>query len=227
MTATSLIRSAFVAAYLGLSLASGAFAQDLTQLALPWKPELQNSATECRVVGSTELVLAAPPNTDLFISPGAEFRTDKSPRVVFRPEGPFIFTAKVRPEFRGKWDAGVLLLYNDSEHFAKFCYEQDFQGTARIVTVVCNGTGDDCNSYAVPEGSIYFRIVGSSARNTFGFYASKDGQEWYPIRGFRLLKTDNLHLGLSAQSPVGAGCTVHFSDISVQRREVTDPWKGD
>ncbi len=58
----------------------------------------------------TELTLTAPANTDLFISPGAEFRVDKSPRVVFRPEGPFILTANVRSEFRTKWDAGVLLI---------------------------------------------------------------------------------------------------------------------
>ncbi|PTY07116.1 hypothetical protein DB347_07320 [Opitutaceae bacterium EW11] len=212
---------------LGLSLASGALAQDLSQLALPWKPSLENTATKCVVPSSTELILAAPPKTDLFISPGAEFRTDKSPRVVFRPEGPFILTAKVHPEFRGKWDAGVLLVYNDAEHFAKFCYERDFQGTPRIVSVVCNGTGDDCNSAPVPEGSVYFRVVGSSERDTFGFYASQDGHQWFPIRGFRLLKTDKLRIGLSAQSPDGDGCTVHFSQIDVQRRELKDYWKGD
>lgn len=212
---------------LSCTLAASACATDFTALALPWAPVLQNPATECRVPGPGELVLTAPPQTDLFISPGADFRTDKSPRVLFQPEGPFILSAKIRPEFRGKWDAGVLLVLNDSEHFAKFCYEQDFQGTPRIVSVVCNGTGDDCNSYPVPEGAIYFRVVGSSTRDTFGFYASRNGREWFPIRAFRLLKTDHLRVGLSAQSPVGTGCTVHFSEINLQRREVKDAWKGD
>lgn len=212
---------------LGLCGLSPALAQDLGSLSVPWTPALENSAVTCHVESPTALLLAAPPYTDLFISPGAEFKTDKSPRVVFRPEGPFILTAKVRPEFRNKWDAGVLLIYSDAEHFAKFCFEQDFQGRPRIVSVVCNGTGDDCNSAPIPEAAVYLRITGSSKRNTFGFYASADGKEWFPIRTFRLQKTDNLRIGLSAQSPAGDGCTVHFTDISVQRRELNDVWKGD
>ena len=175
----------------------------------------------------TELVLAAPPKTDLYVTPGGDFRIDKAPRVVFRPEGPFILTARIQPEFRHRWDAGVLVIYSDAEHFAKFCFEQDFHGTPRVVSVVCNDTGDDCNSWPVTDGAIYFRIVGSSERNTFSFFASRDGQQWFLIRGFRLLKTADLRIGLGAQSLDGDGCTVHFSEISVQRREVKDFWKGD
>jgi len=215
--------------YHGISLVSRALARALPALAVPRKQLVENSATACRVQSPTEPLLAVPAQTDLFITPAGEFRVDRSPRVVFRPEGPFILTAKIRPEFRHRWDASVLVLYNDSESFAKFCFEHDFQGAPRVVSVVCDGTGDHCNSYLVPDGAIYFRIAGSSERNTFGFYVSSDGRQWFPIQGFRLPKTDNLQVGLSAQSPydAGDGCAMHFFDIDVQRREVKDFWKGD
>lgn len=202
-------------------------ADDSASLAIPWPLRLENTAQSCRVPGPAELELTAPGKTDLFISPDGQYRIDLSPRLVFRPEGPFILSAKISPEFKAKWDAGVLVLFNDAEHFAKFCYERDYQGVPRIVSVVCNGTADDCNSMPVPEGSVYFRIVGASPGDTFEFYSSADGQAWFLLRNFRLAKTDKLRAGFSAQSPTGEGCTVRFSRIRLERRSPKDFWAGD
>lgn len=196
-------------------------------LALPWPATLENQATALRVISPTELEMAAPANTDLFISPDGKYRTNLSPRLLFRPEGPFVLTAKVRPDFKNRWDAGVLMLFNDPEHFVKFCFEQDFQGTPRIVSVVCNGVADDCNSAAVTGGEIWFRVVGSVPGDTFALYSSGDGKKWFPIRAFRMQKTDALRVGFSAQSPAGPGCTVRFSEISVERRAPGNFWTGD
>lgn len=196
-------------------------------LALPGDWALENKAAAYQVLGPREFELAAPANTDLFIAPDGNFARDLSPRLVTRPaKGPFVLTAKIRPGFGTRWDAGVLVLVNDPQHFMKFCFEQDYRGTNRVVTVVCNGVGDDCNSMAVPEDAVYFRITGSVPGNTFACYSSADGKSWFLIRGFRLEKTDDLRIGFSAQSPVGSGCTVRFSEMSLEHRALADVWAG-
>lgn len=202
-------------------------ATDGPSLALPWPVALENRAAALNVISPTELEMAAPANTDLFISPDGKHRANASPRLLFRPEGPFVLTAKVRPDFKTRWDAGVLMLFNDPEHFVKFCFEQDFQGTPRIVSVVCNGVADDCNSAPVTGGEVWLRVVGSVPGDTFALYSSGDGKKWFPIRTFRMQRTDTLRVGFSAQSPAGPGCTVRFSDISLERRAPRDFWTGD
>jgi regulation of enolase protein 1 (concanavalin A-like superfamily) len=203
-------------------------AEPVPTLALPWPVTLENTATVCRVLGPTELELSAPAGVDLYISPDGKYRINKSPRLLFRPEGPFIFTAKIRPELKAMWDAGALMLFNDEEHFAKFCFELDPRGATRVVSVVCNGTADDCSALPVPvpDGAVYFRITGAVPGDTFSFYASVDGKTWYLMRSFRLMKTDALRLGFGAQSPSGTGCTAHFSEISLERRVPKDYWSG-
>lgn len=222
------IHAKFVfAAASALTCLLSARAQDLTALATPWPAVLEKPVVACRVESPTTLVMSAPADSNIFLSPDGGFHQDSAPRVLFKPEGPFILTAKIQPEFHEKWDAGVLLLYNDAEHYAKFCFEADYRMTPRIVSVVCNERGDDCNSAPVPEGAVYYRIAGSSAKESFAFYASSDGRSWFLIRTFRLTRRDNLRIGFSAQSPAGKGCTVQFSDIKVERREVKDFWNGD
>jgi len=206
---------------------SGLLPEALVLPASPWPVALENTAASCRVMAPNALELVAPAKTDLFVAPNGKGGRDLSPRVVFQPEGPFLLTAKIEPEFRTKWDAGVLLLYSDATHFAKFCYEMDYRGTPRVVSVVANGAGDDCNSMPVPEGIVYFRIAGSVPGETFTLYTSSDGRTWYMLRTFRLTQTRNLRAGLSAQSPVGEGCRVRFSEISVERRAPKDFWSGE
>ena len=206
---------------------SWAEAQPIRISAIPYSMSLENPGTASAPGGSDRLDLTSSPKSDLFVSPDGRYSTDKSPRLLFRPVGAFILTARIRPEFRTKWDAGVLLVFNDPTHFAKFCYEQDYRGSPRIVSVVCNDTADDCNSEPVPAGEIFFRVIGSSGSDTFTFYTSPDGKSWFPIRSFRLQKADNVRLGFSSQSPEGPGCTVHFTAIALEARAPRDFWLGD
>lgn len=211
-----------------LATTAGVAAEKAPSLALPWPVALENTATSCRVLGPAELELAAPAKTDLFISPDGKYRINLSPRLLFRPEGPFILTARVKPELNAMWDAGALLLFNDPEHFAKLCFERDPRGLARVVSVVCNGTADDCGSLPVPvpDGAVYYRITGSAPGDTFSFYASIDGETWHLVRSFRLARTDALRVGFSTQSPSGGGCTARFSEITLERRVPQDYWSG-
>lgn len=202
-------------------------AQEVKISAVPYSMHFENAVTSYAVISDTHLRIVAPGNTDLYTTSDGGYVTNKSPRLLFKPDSSFILTAKIKLEFKSKWDAGALLIYNDSNHYAKFCFESDFQGQPRIVSVVCNDVADDCNSMAINGNEIYYRITGSSRSNTFNLYYSEKGEKWFIVRGFRLNQTDNLRIGFSAQSPTGKGCSVEFMDINLQERKLKDFWTGD
>lgn len=199
--------------------------QEVNILSVPYTMHFENKAQNYNVLSENHIRIVAPANTDLFVMP--QYSTNKSPRLVFKPDSDFILTAKITPGFNSKWDAGVLMIYNDSTHFAKFCFEEDFKGQPRVVSVVCNDISDDCNSMAVSSKWVYYRITGSTKGNTFVAYYSEDGKNWFPVRGFKLDKTDNLRIGFSAQSPTGKECSVDFSEINLQERKLKDFWTGE
>lgn len=202
------------------------YAQEVTIKAIPYLLHFENAPLNYQVTGDQSLKITAPANTDLFISPDGQYEINKSPRLVFKPDSDFILTARIKPDFKSKWDAGVFVIYNDNKHFAKFCFESDFKGQPRVVSVVCNEVADDCNSMAIDNKEVYYRITGSTKGNTFNFYYSADGKSWFPIRSFRLDKTDNLSVGFGTQSPSGKGCEANFTDIDLQQRKLHDMWQG-
>jgi len=212
---------------LGLLLDTPLSALDGGLLGLPAPLGLEHRAVSVTYPAPGSLDLGAPAGSNLFLSPDGGYVADSAPRLMFAPRGPFVLSARLRPEFGRRWDAASLILWSDATHYAKFCYEMDYRGKLRVVTVVCNEVCDDCNSMEVPEGSIYFRVVGSAERREFSFYVSKDGVSWFLVRDFRLHKADNLRLGFSAQSPDGPGCVAHFTEIRYESRAVKDRWQGD
>jgi hypothetical protein len=202
-------------------------AQEVKISSIPYAMHFENKALDYKVLSENHIRIVAPANTDLFIAPDGGYEIDKSPRLIFKPDSDFILTAKITPDFKSKWDAGVLLIYNDSKHFAKFCFESDFKGQPRVVSVVCNDVADDCNSMAVKNSQVYYRIIGSAKGDTFGLYYSENGKTWFPVRSFKLDKADNLQIGFSSQSPTGKECSVDFADISFENRKPKDYWAGD
>lgn len=202
-------------------------AQEVKVSSIPYLMHFENKTLDYKIISENCLKIVAPANTDLFITPDGGYATDQSPRLIFTPDSDFILTAKITPDFKSKWDAGVLLIFNDNKHFAKFCFESDFKGQPRIVSVVCNDVADDCNSMTINAKEVYYRIIGSIRGNTFGFYYSENGKNWFPIRSFKLTKTDKLRIGFSAQSPTGRGCSVGFSEINFQNRKPKDYWMGE
>lgn len=220
------MKNFIISIFLTTSLSSILMAQEIIIDSISYPMIFMNEPSDFEIYGDNHFSITAPPKSDIFISPDGNYRTDLSPRLVFKPDSDFILTAKIKPELREKWDAGVLILYNDAEHFAKFCFENDFNKQARVVSVVCNERADDCNSMIINENYVYFRIIGSTKNTTFNFYYSTDKEDWFPIRSFNLLETDNLQIGFSAQSPVGEGCKVEFSEVELQERKPIDFWKG-
>ncbi len=201
-------------------------AQELTLKAIPYPIFSSNNPLNYEITSDSSLRLSAPAHTDLFISPDGGFKVNSAPRLLFEPDSDFIFTSKIQLDFLSKWDAGVLLVYVDSTHFAKFCFEKDYTGQPRVVSVVCNETCDDCNGMPINDNYVYYRIIGSKNGKAFTFYYSADAINWFLIRSFKLDKIDKLRLGFCAQSPAGERCSVEFSKIKFENKKPEDFWKG-
>src|SRR6187397_2393213 len=75
------------------------------------------------------VVAVAPAHTDFYINPGgpdsadAETMLNAATLLGPPPAGDFQFSARVSVDFRAQYDAGVLLLWADEQHWAKFCFE--------------------------------------------------------------------------------------------------------
>lgn len=63
--------------------------------------------------------------------------------------------------------------------------------------------------------------------NAITLYYSETGTKWYLIRHFTFDSTQNLHVGLLAQSPTGKDCKVKFSELKYQVKKIKDPYLGE
>lgn len=152
----------------------------------------------------------APPHTDLFTDPLSDRKLNSAPMLLFPTSGDFLLEAEVTVEFASKFDAGVLLLWQDADYWAKLCYEYSPQGQPMVVSVVTRGASDDCNSIAMTEHRIHLRV----GRRGPGcvFHYSTDGSYWHMVRAFRL-REGPMQAGFLVQSPTGDGCRVQFRKI--------------
>jgi len=113
---------------------------------------------------------------------------------------------------RTTFDAAVLAIWGDKDHWAKLCFEYSPQGEAMVVSVVTNEYSDDCNSTLVHDDYVYLRIV--RAGSGWAFHSSADGREWSFVRVFRLAFDGPVSVGFLAQAPMGDKCVVEFEDVA-------------
>jgi regulation of enolase protein 1 (concanavalin A-like superfamily) len=141
--------------------------------------------------------------------------------LTFLPAADFALSARVQvPTDRTTFDAGVLAIWGDRDHWAKLCFEFSPQGEAMVVSVVTNNYSDDCNSTVVTDEWIYLRVLRSGAG--WAFHSSRDGIEWTFVRVFRLGFDGPLRVGFMSQSPNGDGCTAVFDRIRYTSAVPTD-----
>ncbi|MFY8193707.1 MAG: DUF1349 domain-containing protein, partial [Novosphingobium sp.] len=138
---------------------------------------------------------------------------------------PFSFSVRVTPSLIETYDAGALYLWVDGENWLKFAFERDENGRSRIVTVRTHGTSDDNNPDAVASESVFLKV--SSDTTSLAFYYSVDGLSWQLVRVFRNDYPARVWLGLSAQSPLGAGNRAEFSLLRLTDASVKDFRKGE
>ena len=163
--------------------------------------------------------------TDMFRDPNVTYNTDNAPKLLFKADTNFIFSAAIEHAFKSKWDGGALVIKSDSLNWIKTCFEKDYTGARRIVTVVTKGISDDCNSVELHSNKVYFKIA--KADNVITIYYSENGLKWFLIRHFTFDAIGDLKIGFLAQSPTGKDCKVTFSNINYKKKKIKDPYLGE
>jgi regulation of enolase protein 1 (concanavalin A-like superfamily) len=191
--------------------------------ALPFA--LRSLGTPVAWTGNAEsLAVAVDPETDWFVDPGTGEASLGAPALVGRFESDFTLSARVEVRFAATYDAGALVVWQGERAWAKLCLEYSPQHEPTIVSVVTDGTSDDCtSSVAGPAWWLRAARIGRAC----AFHASEDGRSWDFVRHFRLPGEDVPEIGFQAQSPLGAGCTVTFSEIRFAATTLSDLRSGE
>jgi regulation of enolase protein 1 (concanavalin A-like superfamily) len=155
--------------------------------------------------------ISAGPNTNMFYAPHGNFNVSNMPKLLFKPDDNFTFSAKAYTKHKTRWEAAMLVVYINESYWAKFCFENESLSKNRMVTVVNNEVSDDAYSDYVIGDSVYMMIKKEGKQITFSY--SGDGKNWVDIRYFRLNSADTIKIGFASQSPIGNGLTSIFSDI--------------
>jgi len=221
---STFVNLGFSIAILSSLLANGS---EIRVAGIPYSLEFENEALNFEHLENGGIRFESPAHCDLFHSADGNYVVNKSPRLLFKPDADFSLSAKITVDFHERWDAGDLIVYNDELHWAKFCFEADFNHQPRVVSVVCNGIADDCNSMPIEGNVMYYRIAGSLHGKKMVLYCSTDGDSWFPIRFFFLKSTESLRIGFCVQSPAGEGCTASFEAIQYSNQPIKNWWVGE
>jgi len=194
--------------------------------ALPMPLRWLRKPNSWSVPDGASLLVAAGPRTDWFVDPqrSAEPKLN-APALLGDSSGDFLLSARVTVDFAGTYDAGVLVVYDSDDVWAKLCFEFSPQREPMVVSVVTRDVSDDCNSFVVDGAAVWLRIarVGSA----FAFHASTDGSNWSFVRHFALETGGETSIGFAAQSPTGEGCAVTFEQIAYEAARLGDLRSGE
>lgn len=171
------------------------------------------------------LRITAGAKTDMFRDPNVTYNTDNAPKLLFEADNDFVLSTSIQHSFVNKWDGGALVLIEDSLNWIKFCFEKDYTGARRVVSVVTKDISDDCNSAEITKNIVYYKMV--KAGNVITLYYSTDGKKWLLIRHLQFNNRKSIKVGLLAQSPTGNSCEVTFSNIRYSTKRIKDPYAGE
>jgi regulation of enolase protein 1 (concanavalin A-like superfamily) len=194
---------------------------------IPGELHWKNNPVNWKVGSGNSLSITAGAKTDWFVEPsGSDWVASNAPAAMFTPPNEnFLLSAKVTVEFASTFDAGVLLLYERDDLWTKLCFEYSPQKQPMIVSVVTRGVSDDCNSTVINGNTVHLRVARMG--DAFGLHYSLDGKYWNMVRYFTLGKLENLQVGFEAQSPMGEGCNVMFSEIAYRADLLKDMRTGE
>jgi regulation of enolase protein 1 (concanavalin A-like superfamily) len=199
-------------------------AQPLKISGIPHTLKWENAPREFTTTANS-LTIVAGEKTDMFRDPNVTYNTDNAPKLLFTPGGDFVLTASIEHSFANKWDGGALVLKQDSLHWIKFCFERDYAGAKRVVSVVTKDISDDCNSVAIQGNRVFYKIA--KAGNVITLYYSTTGKSWFLVRHLQFESDSQLQVGFLAQSPTGKSCKVTFANITYAAKTIKDPYLGE
>lgn len=176
------------------------------------------------VTGENSITITASAKTDYYHFANGEFSSSSAPLLLFEADDEFVLTAAVEVGFKEKFDGGFLMVYDDTNHYAKLLFEYSNDKDMIYASCVTNGVGDDNVHRKMDTNKVYFRI--GKQGKVVVFYVSEDGKNWSYVRVFRFESENPLKLGFASQSPMGEQCTSIFTEINYSPKTFTDFWTG-
>src|SRR6266852_6238091 len=126
------------------------------------------------------LLIEAGEKTDMFRDPNVTYNTDNAPKLLFKADDNFVFTTAIEHSFINKSDGGAIVIKKDSLNWIKFCFEKDYTGAKRVVSVVTKNISDDCNSVEIKGNRVFYKVA--KADNVITLYYSLNGMKWFLVR---------------------------------------------
>lgn len=185
---------------------------------IPYKLTLYNTPT-AYAINKNSVEISAEGKTNLFNNPDGKSKVNNAPMILFEPEGDFTLSAKVEGELNAIYDVAALVIYQDENVWAKFCYENSVKKQPTIVSVVTHIYSDDCNSMTTGDYA-YMSVVKKGQQ--YSFFYSEDGTNWDMVRSFNLETKGKIKTGFAVHGSRGDGFTGIFSDIKFKERAIED-----
>ena len=165
-----------------------------------------------------KITMTTEPDTDLWQRTYYGFQNDNAPCLQMKTSEKF-FTFVVKTEFESKikYDQSGIVMYLDSDNWAKASVEYENDQIQRLGSVVTNNGYSDWSSNDIPSSikSMWFRL--SRRESDYYIEYSEDGKSWKQMRLFHMFKGDGeISFGIYACSPNKAGSfNATFSDMEL------------
>jgi len=159
------------------------------------------------------LFIKATPKSDYFCDPVDGTSTATAPFLYREIKGDFLVSVRVKPVFADTYDACTIFVYADERHWLKTAFEYTDLGFNSIVTVKTEMYSDDANGVEIKDDAVYLQVIRKG--DIFACHYSSDGIDYKMARLFKMAVPDTIKVGLSAQSPMGEGGFMEFSNLKI------------
>ena len=165
-----------------------------------------------------KITMTTDPDTDLWQRTYYGFQNDNAPVLQMKTsEKFFTFVFKTEFESKTRYDQSGLVMYLDSDNWAKASVEYENDKIQRLGSVVTNNGYSDWSSMDISTSikSMWFRF--SRRESDYYIEYSNDGKEWKQMRIFHMFKGDSeISFGIYACSPgKQASFNASFSDMEL------------
>jgi uncharacterized protein len=171
--------------------------------------QLLDSWKTFTILGGDSIAFTSAKGTDLHNPASGAFRRHSAPKLLFATSDTFELSAKLMPDFNGRYNGAAILLYTDTLRWAKMLFQNTGNGRIIGMSVVREGQTDDSYFNISDSSSIYMRL--KKAGPVCSFYVSSNGADWKLTRQF--VYSQPAKAGFYVQSPLADSCRTIFSQI--------------
>lgn len=175
-----------------------------------------------------KITIISQPSTDLWQRTYYGFCNDNAPCLQMKTdERYFSFTVKTKFNSSVIFDQCGIVMYLDSENWAKASIEYENNEYQRLGSVVTNNGYSDWATTDIPASvkEMWYRL--SRRESDYYIENSTDGVNFKQMRIFHLTKgSGNISFGIYAASPSDSSFTAEFTDIKVSECKWAG-WKED